>query len=187
MQASVTLHAEPAPDAPALVLRPWHVADVPALMEISGDPALHRWTSLSFAREEDGFRWVQGQERDWAAGVRFGFAVLETTGDATHPRLVGGVVLKGVVPGGPSAEVGYWTAEGARGRGVAPRALDALTAWTVDTFGPAGLVRLELLHQVDNAASCRVADKCGYVYDRTLPSSPPAFPVDGHLHVRPAY
>jgi RimJ/RimL family protein N-acetyltransferase len=67
---------------------------------------------------------------------------------------------------------------------VAPRALRALTDWAFDTFGDGGLARLELLHQVDNTASCRVARKCGYEFAGTLPAAPPAFPLDGHLHIR---
>lgn len=45
---------------------------------------------------------------------------------------MGGVVLKEVSPGKASAEVGYWTADSARGQGVAPRALEAVTAWSLD-------------------------------------------------------
>ncbi|MFB7940358.1 GNAT family N-acetyltransferase [Streptomyces sp. NPDC004779] len=186
MQAPVTLHVDPTPHAPALVLRPWCAEDATALVGISGDPALRRWTSLSFEREDEGARWIQGQERDWAGGLRFGFAVLEVTGDGTPPLLVGGTVLKNLAPGSPTAEVGYWTAARARGRGVAPRALAALTTWAVDTFVDGGLLWLEALHQVDNEASCRVAEKCGYAYDRTLPATPPDFPLDGHLHKRRA-
>jgi RimJ/RimL family protein N-acetyltransferase len=136
--------------------------------------------------EDDGLRWVRDQERGWAAGDRFGFAVLETAPDAASPRLVGNVTLKEVAPGKPSAEVGYWTAAQARGRGVAPRALQTLTAWSFDSFQADGLESLELLHQVDNLASCRVAEKNGYQFDRILPSTPPAYPLDGHLHIRHA-
>lgn len=102
-------------------------------------------------------------------------------------RLVGGAVVKEIAPGKQSAEVGYWTVAHARGRGVAPRALEVLTTWAFDTFdavGPVGLQLLELLHQVDNAASCRVAHKNGYELDRVLEAAPPDFPHDGHVHVR---
>jgi len=124
------------------------------------------------------------QERGWAAGDRFGFAVLEAGFDAVRPRLVGNVVLKEVASGKPSAQVGYWTAAQARGRGVASRALETLTAWSFDAFGANGLECLVLLHQVDNVASCRVAEKSGYQLDRIVPSAPPAYPLDGHLHIR---
>ncbi|WP_406461159.1 GNAT family N-acetyltransferase [Streptomyces sp. NBC_01622] len=49
------------------------------------------------------------------------------------------VVLKDVSPGKSAAEVGYWTASPARGRGVAPRALDAVTDPAFDTFAAARL------------------------------------------------
>ncbi|MFB6578614.1 GNAT family N-acetyltransferase [Streptomyces sp. NPDC056402] len=178
MITSVALEAAATPTAPALVLRPWRVQDVAALVEAAPDPGL--------ASEDDGLRWVRAQERGWAAGVRFGFAVLEAARGAAPARLVGNVVLKEVASGKASAEVGYWTAAGARGRGVAPRALEALTVWSLEAFRADGLERLELLHQVDNPASCRVAAKCGYAYDRTLAAAPPAYPLDGHLHVRRA-
>ncbi|MEU7072453.1 GNAT family N-acetyltransferase [Streptomyces narbonensis] len=180
-----TLHAAPAPTASALVLRPWRVEDAAALVEVYRDPGLRRWTDTSMDCEDDGVRWVRAQERGWSAGARFGFAVLEAASTA-GTRLVGNVVLKEVAPGKPSAEVGYWTAARARGRGVAPRALETLTAWALETFRADGLERLELLHQEDNPASCRVAVKCGYEFDRTLPAAPPAYPLDGHLHIRHA-
>nr|WP_307805241.1 hypothetical protein [Streptomyces spirodelae] len=41
---------------------------------------------------------------------------------------------------------------------MTPRALRALTEWAFAAFPGDELTRLELLHQVDNAASCRVAN-----------------------------
>ncbi|UQX04414.1 GNAT family N-acetyltransferase [Streptomyces sp. RerS4] len=186
MIASVTLRASATPTAPALLLRPWRAADVTALVEVYRDPDLRHGTSTRIACEEDGLRWVRAAQRDRAAGVRLAFAVFEAASAVAAGRLVGHVVLKEVAPGKPSAEVGYRTAAWARGRGVAPRALEALTVWALDTFRADGLERLELLHQEDNVASCRVAQKCGYAFDRTLPSTPPSYPLDGHLHVRHA-
>lgn len=94
------------------------------------------------------------------------------------------MVLKEVTSGKPAAEVGYWTAAHARGRRVPPGALEALTSWAFDTFEADGLERLELLHQVDTLASCRVAQKSRYDFDSILPAAPPSFPRDGHLHAR---
>ncbi|MFF5704471.1 GNAT family N-acetyltransferase [Streptomyces sp. NPDC012794] len=176
------LRAAATADFPALFLRPWRQEDVPALVEAYADPVLRHRTADPVCGEADGRRWVEGQCRDREAGLRFGFAVLE---GETGP-LVGGVVLKRPAPGGPSAEVGYWTAAHARGRGVAPRALGALTDWAFETFAGRGLERLDLLHQEDNEASCRVARKCGYLLRGTLPAAPPEYPLSGHLHVRPA-
>ncbi|WP_420035217.1 GNAT family N-acetyltransferase [Streptomyces sp. cg28] len=184
---TVTLHADATPSAPALVLRPWCGEDTTALIDVFRDPVLRRWTSSAVENEEDATRWVRGQECGWAAGDRFGFAVLEAQPGGLHGQLAGHVVLKELAPGKPSAEVGYWTAAHARGRGVAPRALEALTGWAFDALGAnsqASLEHLELLHQVDNPGSCRVAHKSGYGLDTILPPAPPAFPHEGHLHIR---
>ncbi|WP_205023892.1 GNAT family N-acetyltransferase [Streptomyces sp. HB132] len=186
MNAPVVLKAAATLTAPALVLRPWCAEDVAALVEVYRDPELRRWTNSRMESEDDGLRWVRAQEQGWVAGDRFAFAVLETALDAAPLRLVGNVVIKEVASGEPSAEVGYWTAARARGRGVARRALNTLTAWSFDAFQADGLECLELLHQVDNLASCRVAEKNGYQFDRILPSAPPSYPLDGHLHVRRA-
>ncbi|MFD9483082.1 GNAT family N-acetyltransferase [Streptomyces sp. NPDC059991] len=186
MNVSVILTAAATPTAPALVLRPWCPDDIPELIEAYKDPALRRGASGPLESEDDVLRWMRMQEQGWEAGDRLGFAVLEGGQGEAPSRLVGNVVLKGVAAGQPAAEVGYWTAAAARGRGVAPRALEVLTSWAFDTFGADGLERLELLHQVDNAASCRVAEKCGYAFDRILPSWPPTYPLDGHLHIKAA-
>lgn len=189
------LRCAAAADLPALFLRPWREDDVAALVEAYSDPALRHWTADALDDAAGALRWVAEQRRGWEAGRRFAFAVLEgepgrlvgEPGREGEPgRLVGGAVLKRPAPEGPSAEVGYWTAARARGRGVAPRALEALTAWAFETFSGSGLERLDLLHQEDNGASCRVAEKGGYVLRATLPAAPPEFPLSGHLHVRSA-
>ncbi|WP_424642460.1 GNAT family N-acetyltransferase [Embleya sp. AB8] len=166
------------PGAPALVLRPWRLADADAVVEAYRDPEVRRLTDAPPDDRAAAQEWVRAQWRGWAAGDRFGFAVVE------DGRVVGTVVVKDVAAGAGIAEVGYWTVADARGRGVAARALEALTAWAFATFGDEGLAALRLLHQVDNVASCRVAEKGGYRFDRILPPWPPTYPLDGHLHLR---
>ncbi|MFM9448353.1 GNAT family N-acetyltransferase [Streptomyces acidiscabies] len=169
----VPLEAGSPGPASALSLRPWRPSDARALLLAAQDPALRRWTSLAVEDEADAGRWIDEQRRGWESGERLAFAVV-------GEELLGHVVLKRSA--GAVAEVGYWTAAAARGRGVAPRALLALTQWALSRYD--SLERLELIHQVDNAASCRVAAKCGYGLEATLPALPPAYPLDGHLHVR---
>ncbi|MEV4657355.1 GNAT family N-acetyltransferase [Micromonospora sp. NPDC049301] len=178
---SIELRAVATPSAPGLVLRPWRDDDLDALLEAYRDPVLQRWTQHPLTTADEGRQWLEQARQAWDDGGRFTFAVLE--GAADGPRLVACVVLKRVTPGGPTAEVGYWTAAWARGRGVAPRAVTALSGWAFDRF-PA-LERLDLLHQVDNSASCRVAEKSGYVFQEVLAAFPP-FPRDGHRHSLPA-
>ncbi|MCI3273836.1 GNAT family N-acetyltransferase [Streptomyces cylindrosporus] len=178
------LTAAATPSAPALVLRPWTPADAAALVALDWDDALRRWTTATTDDEASATRWIGIQQEGWEAGHRFAFAVVESPSGDTEGRLAGHMVLKIVTPGIASAEVGYWTAAHARGRGVAPRALEALTEWAFTAFPGEELTRLELLHQEDNTASCRVAEKTRYALASILPASPPAHPHAGHVHVR---
>jgi RimJ/RimL family protein N-acetyltransferase len=82
-------------------------------------------------------------------------------------------------------ECGYWVLPWARGAGLAPAALAALTGWA---FGGLGLHRAELMHSTANLASCRVAEKAGYVLEGTLREA--MLHLDGwhdmHLHATTA-
>ncbi|MDQ0989558.1 GNAT family N-acetyltransferase [Streptomyces sp. V3I7] len=171
--------------APALILRPWRPADAAALPEVYRDETLRRWTSGIVTDEASAVRWVRDQRRGWETGDRYTFAVLESgeRGD----RLAGHVVLKRAGADPAVREVGYWTAGHARGRGVASRALGALTEWAFTGFADIGghrPTRLRLLHQLGNTASCRVAHKCAYELTGTLPPAPPHHPEAGHVHER---
>jgi RimJ/RimL family protein N-acetyltransferase len=165
---------DPEPVA-GLTLRPWHDDDAAALIAAAGDPLLQRWTRVRAADLGEARQWLQVQHEGRHAGSRYSFAVLDEAGG-----LVGNVALKRPDPLADDAEVGYWTAAYARGRGVAPQALGSLTRWAFATFP--GVRRLRLLHQVDNTGSCRVAVKSGYPYEQTLAACDP-YPLEGHLHV----
>lgn len=169
--------------AGGLLLRPWREEDVPALLKAYDDPVMRKWVRLPVSTPDEAARWLQSQREGRESGTRFSFAV---TDPGRGGELVGNLALKQPEPGTGRAEVGYWTAAWARGRGVAPRALEALSAWAFAAFADEGLVRLELLHQVDNVASCRVAEKSGYAFAELLSALPPEFPLEGHLHVRKA-
>ncbi|MGK5740643.1 GNAT family N-acetyltransferase [Micromonospora sp. URMC 103] len=179
---SIILSAPATVSAPELLLRPWRDDDRDALLAAYRDPVLRRWTRIPVTTPADARDWLDRARREWRDGSRLSFAVHEPDADGGH-RLVANVVLKRVAPGRPDAEVGYWTAAPARGRGVAGRAVDAVSRWAFARFGPSGLTRLELLHQIDNPASCRVAEKSGFRFVEVLPARPP-FPRDGHRHVR---
>ncbi|MFE1426090.1 GNAT family N-acetyltransferase [Streptomyces fungicidicus] len=170
--------------AGTLTLRPWEPEDAAGLAGLYADEAMRRWASAPVHGGPSAARWVAEQRRGWETGERLAFAVRET--DASDARPAGHVVLRRGSAGSASAEVGYWTAAHARGRGVAPRALTAVADWAFAVFAADGLTRLDLLHQVDNTASCRVAEKSGFALSGLLPAAPPAFPLDGHRHVRRA-
>lgn len=168
--------------AGALVLRPWLPGDLMVLLAAHRDPAIRAGSRTPVADEEAAVRWLRAQDEGRASGLRHSFAVVDT---ALGDEPIGNVALVHPARGSDSAEVGYWTAAHARGRGVAPQALEALTGWAFAAFAGDGLVRLDLLHQVDNEASCRVAVKAGYDFAAVLPAHPP-WPLDGHRHERRA-
>jgi RimJ/RimL family protein N-acetyltransferase len=138
--------------------------------------------------DQEAVEWVNGQDRGWRDGDFLTFAVLSLHGDDAL-NLVGHVALKGGGPGDrvsetETAEIGYWTAVGARGLGVASAAVSAVTQWAFSTFGSQRLRHIKLVHNLDNIASCRVAEKAGYVFQEISLARPPLWFEDGHIHVR---
>jgi RimJ/RimL family protein N-acetyltransferase len=82
--------------------------------------------------------------------------------------------------------VGYWVTAPSRGRGIAPRALNAVCEWAFHLPRIRPLEQLELIHAVGNHASCRVAEKVRFALSAVLPPLLLEFPSDGHLHIRRA-
>ena len=149
----------------------------PPSIPLDGDYVLDGWRAedaaahRAFAEDADAarfFGWTVEQARaqpdshyrdvvrrfqdDWAAGSRLSLAVRATaSGEA-----VGAVELR---PNGDAAEVSYLVAPGLRGQALAPRALEAFLGWA---SGELSLRRARLICHVENAASQRVAEKCGF-------------------------
>jgi RimJ/RimL family protein N-acetyltransferase len=200
------LHVPAAGRRGALLLRPWLAADMPALLAEMGREypsaglwsradarpgraalpgGAQRWTGPT--DEHDAAEWLAGQDRGWRDGDWLTFAVLEADGGG-HV-LAGHVALENRLDGGrvgerETGEIHYWTATAARGRGVAPAAARAVTDWGFDAFGASSLRQIMAVHDVDNPASCRVAEKAGYPFEVFSPANPPLWFTDGHIHMR---
>ena len=141
-----------------MLLRPWGLGDAQAVMDAFQDAAIQRWhvrraDSLAEARE-----WIEDWRGGWAAETSAQWAVVEAGSDA----LLGRAALKHLEFADGTADVAYWTVPAARGRGVCPRAVDAMASWA---FEVAGFHRLDLEHATANAASCRVAEKTGFAVE----------------------
>jgi RimJ/RimL family protein N-acetyltransferase len=82
--------------------------------------------------------------------------------EAESGILLGRAALKHLKFADGTAEVAYWTVPAARGKGVCPRAVDAMASWA---FEVAGFHRLDLEHAIGNTGSCRVAEKTGFAVE----------------------
>jgi RimJ/RimL family protein N-acetyltransferase len=170
--------------SPGLLLRPWTVQDIPAMVAAHRDPVMQHWLRHPVTTAQEAQRIIEARCADRRAGTGFSFAVLQADADGAAGDLVGGVSIRRLDRGAVSGEVGYWVVASSRGRGIAPRALNAACEWAFGLSRHRPLERLELIHAVGNDASCRVADKAGFTLTAVLPPLLPDFPNDGHLHIR---
>ncbi|MET7512492.1 GNAT family N-acetyltransferase [Streptomyces sp. NPDC005480] len=179
--AAGTLARGPQPTIGAgggLLLRPWRDEDAPAVYAAFRDPAIQHWHARVAESEDEVRGWMKEWRDDWDGERRAGWAVATDTGE-----VVGRMGLRSVSLHEGVAEVAYWVLPAARGAGVAPRAVAALSRWALDEVG---FHRLELQHAVGNMASCRVALKSGFALEGTKRSA--LLHADGwhdcHLHAR---
>ena len=103
-----------------------------------------------------------GRRLDWTTGNHASWAVVGEDDDAV---VLASVSLHSIDRLANEAQIGYWTAPGARGRGVAAVATDAVCRWAFDTLP---VDRIELCHAVENAPSGRVAEKAGFTFEGRL-------------------
>ena len=139
-------------------LRPWHADDVDAVWTALLDPQTRLWNGGDVTSRDEAAALV-GRRADWSSGDHASWAVVD--GDV----VVGSVSLHSIDPMQGDAQVGYWTTPAARGRAVAPTAVDAVCRWA---FGALPVERIELCHAVENLASARVAEKAGFTYEGRL-------------------
>jgi RimJ/RimL family protein N-acetyltransferase len=142
-------------------LEPLTQAHVPQLLSLTEDPDVGRFTRVPVGADETFVRgWIRRYEDGWSDGRRAGFAIRGH--DATF---LGFAAVIDLALEHRQGEIGYMVAPAARGRGVAPRAVELLTRWGFDELG---LIRLELRIDVQNPASECVAERAGYQRDGVL-------------------
>ncbi|WP_345751612.1 GNAT family N-acetyltransferase [Microbacterium rhizophilus] len=127
-------------------------SDVDAIFDECQDPVIQSFTTVPspYARE-DAEKFVALASHWWDEGSELVWAIRDAAG------LAGMVGLHRIKDG--AAELGYWLAPGARGRGYAAEATTAVVDFA---FGPLRLERLEWHAVVGNTASARVAQNLGF-------------------------
>ncbi|MFT4230640.1 MAG: GNAT family protein [Microbacterium sp.] len=136
-------------------------ADVEAITAAAQDPEVPRWTTLPSPYERAHAEEFVGKAAQWWD------AETELTWGIRHDdRWVGMIGLHRVTRGG-AAEIGYWMAAPARGRGFLAEAAGAVIDFA---FAPDGLdlVRIEWRAVAGNVASARAARALGFRYEGTL-------------------
>lgn len=145
-----------------LVLRGATAEDAPALLAMMQDPevlryyGMSRFESLQQAVREIGWfgdLWEHGQGIRWA---------IDELGGAHY---IGDIGLHNLVRAHARAEVGYRLARGYWRRGYMGEALRAVVGYGLEAMA---LNRIEALVDTRNTASCRLAEKVGFIREGVL-------------------
>ncbi len=160
-------------------LRPWASYDAVAVRSAFADPDIQRWHLMRMDSEIEADEWIARARSSWREESVGSWVIGAQDSSEVFGRI--SLYLKDLRTG--IGEVTYWVLPDARGSQLASRAASALSEWAFDV---AGLHRIELLHSALNPASCRVAERAGFLVEGTSRSA--LLHVDGwhdmHVHSR---
>ncbi len=142
-----------------VALRPLRADDAPDITAACQDPAIQRWIPMipvPYA-EADAKRFILMTLQAWHDGTGCEFAIADVATD----RYLGSVGLH-LGPNPRRHAIGYLVAPGARGRGIATRAVSLVTRWAFERLA---IERLALWTLPGNVASQAVAEKAGFRYE----------------------
>jgi RimJ/RimL family protein N-acetyltransferase len=128
----------------SLVLGPWRKDDAAAVYAACQDPEIQRWVPV-IPRP-----YTFDDARAYVAGDN-GFVIRE------RGHVAGAIRLR--VIAAETGRIGYWCVRHERRRGIATRALRRVCRYALDELG---LLRLELITDVDNVASQGVAQRSAF-------------------------
>jgi RimJ/RimL family protein N-acetyltransferase len=135
-----------------VTLRAKRPGNADAITAACQDPEIPRWTTVpSPYRREHAVEWIVQSAAD-----RRGARLLAVDGE---DRLLGSFAVMELDRALGYGEIGYWVVAEARGRGVATRAVVLLRDWAQAGLG---LSELEILADLENLGSRRVAERAGF-------------------------
>lgn len=155
-----SMETHPILETERLVLRPYNVDDFDDCLAMWSDPAVVGSIPLPPSTQEDAWartlryvgHWHSFGYGFWAAREKSSGRFVGDIGLADFKRIIS-VDIAGV------PEAGWVMASWAHGKGFATEAVRAVHDWFETRFGP---TRTICLINAGNAASLRVADRCGY-------------------------
>jgi len=142
-------------------LRPLAEGDVTLIAQACSDSLTQKWLPLSQPYTVDSARTfalqIAPQELASGVGIERGIEV--------DGQFMGVIGLKQTDWSAAKTEAGYWLGPWARGRGIATRALCAITDWALETQG---VGRVEVMVATGNAASLATARKALFIEEGLL-------------------
>ena len=142
-------------------LRPLRTGDADDFFALHSDARVMRyWSHPPWTTREQAVARIAQLERDRATAEFYTWATTIGTAD----RLIGTVSLFAINRAHQRAEIGYALAADAWGRGYATEGLRLAIAFAFET----GLARLEADIDPRNTASCRLAERIGFVREGLL-------------------
>lgn len=156
----------PLPDPPledavtGILLRPWAPPDAEALAAAWADPQVAAHTAVPPAHDLPAAeRWVAGEEQRRHRGLALDLVIAQGEG----PAEVLGEVGLARLDRERRAEIGFWLAPEARGRGVATTAVRLLTTWALAPEGTGlGLRQVWARTAPDNRPAAAVLGRAGF-------------------------
>ncbi len=148
-----------------VILRPFEKQDTELLYEAIRESKEELMPWLQFCHPdysiEEARLWLSGRDEDWKAGKDYSFAII----DAGSGTLVGGCGFNHIIDEYKMANLGYWVRTSWAGRGIATAVVLLLAKFG---FGELKLNRIEIMADVENKKSQRVAEKTGAVREGVL-------------------
>lgn len=143
-------------------LRPCQVSDAPAIYEAAIESIEHvsrwmPWLTPAYTLE-DTQEWTREAEADWESEKRYEFVII----DSRNGTLCGVCGLNQINAVDLVCNLGYWVRRSKLRQGVATAAVRLLKWFGLEDRG---LGRLEIVVADGNAASRRVAEKSGAIYE----------------------
>ena len=141
-----------------VALRRFHPRDVDALHAATRESLddlipWMTWATPTYGRAEVA-EYIRVVADSWDAGRYYAFAIT----DALDGTMLGAASLSHIHPVYNFCNLGYWIRSSRRGNGLASRAARLAAKFG---FEQLGLIRVEIVVGVENAASIKVAEKSG--------------------------
>lgn len=153
----------------AVTLRRWRAADADLVCRLVTESAEHLLPWMIWAADytpQSAADYVASCEQEWEAGTAFNYLISEKGEPAGSAGLMTRIGLGGL-------EIGYWVHPDRTGRGIATAAAAALTE---AALGLPGIGRVEIMHDLNNAASAQIPRKLGYARVGTIAGRFPRAP-----------